>query len=94
VDLPTISKTLNDILGQVAGQSGAARVKKAGPFDPSAEFATLGVNSVDLMEFILRVEKEFRLDVLGDLLPDELPTTLDGWAVLVQSRLERAARST
>lgn len=93
MDTQTITKTLNEILGQVAGQSGS-RAKTAGPFDPSADFATLGVNSVDLMEFILRVEKEFRIDVLSDMLPDDLPTNLNGWAGLVQARLERAARST
>ena len=93
VDASTIASKLNDILSQIAAQS-SAHIKAGGSIDPTVEFSMLGVNSVDLMEFILRVEKEFRIDVLGEMLPDDLPTNLDGWAKLVQSRLERSARST
>ncbi len=82
----SVEQKLKEILAQVVGEGGKGRISPA-QLDAHADFATLGVNSVDLMEFVLRIENEFRLDILSDLLPDELPATLAGWAKLVNARL-------
>ena len=80
---------LKEILARVVGEGGKGRVDPA-QLDSHADFSTLGVNSVDLMEFVLRTENEFRIDILSDMLPDELPATLNGWAKLVCRRLEKS----
>lgn len=82
-------QTLKEILARVVGAGGKGRVDPA-KLDSHADFSTLGVNSVDLMEFVLRAENEFRIDILSDMLPDELPSTLNGWAKLVSRRLEKS----
>jgi acyl carrier protein len=83
---------LKEILARVIGEGGKGRFSPA-QLDSRAEFSTLGVNSVDLMEFVLRLENEFRVDVLSDMLPDELPSTLNGWAKLLCTRLDGPAKS-
>ena len=80
---------LKEILARVVGEGGKGRIDPA-QLDSHADFSTLGVNSVDLMEFVLRTENEFRIDILSDMLPDELPATLNGWAKLVCRRLEKS----
>lgn len=55
---------------------------------PEADFSALGVNSIDLLEFVLRVEEAFDVSVLDEITPEELPTSLAGWSVLV-CRLRR-----
>ncbi len=83
---------LKEILARVVGEGGKGRFNPA-QLDGQAEFSTLGVNSVDLMEFVLRIENEFRVDILSDMLPDELPSTLNGWAKLLCTRLDGPAKS-
>lgn len=82
-------QNLKEILARVVGEGGKGRIDPA-QLDSHADFSTLGVNSVDLMEFVLRTENEFRIDILSDMLPDELPATLNGWAKLVCRRLEKS----
>jgi acyl carrier protein len=87
VNEASAEEKLKEILSRVVGEGGKGRLNPA-ELDSHADFSTLGVNSVDLMEFVLRTENEFRIDILSDMLPDELPATLNGWARLVCRRLE------
>jgi acyl carrier protein len=89
VNEASVEQKLQEILVKVVGEGGKGRLNPA-QLDSHADFATLGVNSVDLMEFVLRTENEFRIDILSDMLPDELPATLNGWAKLVCGRLEKS----
>jgi len=89
VNEASAEQTLKEILARVVGEGGKGRIDPA-QLDSHADFSTLGVNSVDLMEFVLRTENEFRIDILSDMLPDELPATLHGWAKLVCRRLEKS----
>jgi acyl carrier protein len=89
VNEASAEQTLKEILARVVGEGGKGRIDPA-QLDSHADFSTLGVNSVDLMEFVLRTENEFRIDILSDMLPDELPATLNGWAKLVCRRLEKS----
>jgi acyl carrier protein len=89
VNEASAEKNLKEILARVVGEGGKGRIDPA-QLDSHADFSTLGVNSVDLMEFVLRTENEFRIDILSDMLPDELPSTLNGWAKLVSRRLEKS----
>jgi acyl carrier protein len=89
VNEASAEQDLKEILARVVGEGGKGRIDPA-QLDSHADFSTLGVNSVDLMEFVLRTENEFRIDILSDMLPDELPSTLNGWAKLVCRRLEKS----
>jgi acyl carrier protein len=92
VNAASAEQKLKEILARVIGEGGKARVNPS-QLDAQADFATLGVNSVDLMEFVLRAENEFGIDILSEMLPDELPTSLNGWARLMSARLDRPAQS-
>jgi acyl carrier protein len=89
VDQAGLEYRLTEILARVVGEGGKS-TRSAAELGPTEEFAALGVNSVDLMEFILRVEKELDVDLLGTMLPNELPSTLRGWSDFVYSRLHRS----
>ena len=88
----SVEQKLKEILARVVGEGGKSRLNPA-QLDGNSELSTLGINSVDLMEFVLRIENEFRVDILSDMLPDDLPLTLNGWAKLLSARLERPATS-
>ena len=62
---------LTEILARVVSQGGKARPLIPAELNPTEEFAVLGINSVDLMEFILRVEQELNIDVLQQMVPDK-----------------------
>jgi acyl carrier protein len=93
VDQAGLEFRLTEILARVVGEGGAASPRPAAELSPTEDFAVLGVNSVDLMEFILRVENELNVDVLENMLPDELPSTLRGWAQFLYPRLQRSPPS-
>ncbi len=58
---------LTEILARVVGgKAGPRRRGLPAEINPTEEFAVLGINSVDLMEFILRVEQELNIDVLRE----------------------------
>jgi acyl carrier protein len=92
VNEASVEQKLKEILARVVGEGGKNRINPA-QLDGNSELSTLGINSVDLMEFVLRIENEFRVDILSDMLPDDLPLTLNGWAKLLNARLGRPATS-
>ncbi len=91
MDQAGLEYRLTEILARVVSEGGKS-ARSASELGPTQEFAALGVNSVDLMEFILRVEKELNVDLLGTMLPDELPSTLRGWSEFVYPRLQRPSQ--
>lgn len=91
MDQAGLEYRLTEILARVVSEGGKT-TRSAAELSPTQDFAALGVNSVDLMEFILRVEKELNVDVLGTMLPNELPGTLRGWTEFVYPRMPRSAQ--
>jgi acyl carrier protein len=89
VDEAGLEFRLTEILARVLGEGSGKSPRSAAELNPTEEFAILGINSVDLMEFILRVEQELNVDVLGNMLPEELPSTLRGWTRFIYARLQR-----
>jgi acyl carrier protein len=86
VNQAALAGRLKEILARVVSKSGTSRARTAAEIDNNADFATLGVSSVDLMEFVLNVEQEFNVSLLDAMLPDQLPTTLEDWAKLVSAQ--------
>ena len=83
---------LTEILARVVSEGGKSP-RSATEFSPTEEFAALGVNSVDLMEFILRVEKELNVDLLeDDAAQQSCRGTLRGWSQFVYPRLQKPTR--
>ncbi len=87
-----IADRLKQLLERVLAEGEAGSRLSARDIDLRADFAELGINSVDLLEFVLGLEQEFGVRVLDDMLPEELPATLAGW-LEVLLRAESARRS-
>lgn len=87
MDRPQITSRLKELLGRIVAENGGDPRR----IDLCATFAELGVNSVDLLDFVLGLEDGFGVRVLDDMLPEDLPGTLDGWAEFLQTRLSEKA---
>lgn len=87
MDQQLITTRLKELLTQVLTRGGEERRT----INPQDGFAELGVNSVDLLEFVLGLEEGFNVRVLDDMLPEDLPTTLAQWADLLQNRIQGKA---
>jgi acyl carrier protein len=82
---------LKQLLERVIAEGDAGARVSAGAIDLQADFAELGINSVDLLEFVLGLEQEFGVRVLDDMLPEDLPVNLAGWLeVLLRAESSRA----
>lgn len=71
------------ILAAILQEDETSEIRDAAQLDVDARFADMGINSVDLMEFVLRVEDRFDVSLLDELAPEDLPETLAGWGELV-----------
>lgn len=78
----TVEAQLSEILADILAQSDAGPIPSS-ELEPTKTLAELGVNSVDLMEFVLRGEQQFDVDLLGNLTPQDLPATIQAWAAFV-----------
>lgn len=87
----TLTGTLQKILHKVVAERVDEPRRLPAEILPTVSFAELGVNSVDLLEFVLRLEQELDVRVLDDMLPDELPSTLAGWADVVTNQQKKSA---
>jgi acyl carrier protein len=87
MDQQLITTRLKELLTQVLTRSG----EEPPTIGLDSGFPELGVNSVDLLEFVLGLEDGFGVRVLDDMLPEDLPTTLAQWADLLQNRIQRKA---
>ncbi len=74
-----IADRLKQLLERVIAEGEAGSRPSARDIDLQTDFAELGINSVDLLEFVLGLEQEFGVRVLDDMLPEELPANLAGW---------------
>jgi len=90
-DRQAVAARIREILAGVVLRSGTTNVRRPEDIPWDGEFSQLGVSSVDLMSFVLEVEEEYSLDVLSDMLPEDLPLSVDGWADLVWTRLQQSA---
>jgi len=50
------------------------------------ELSTVGITSIDFLDFALSVEQQFGVAILDTIDPDELPLTLGAWQQLVCAR--------
>ncbi len=75
-----IQHQLLEILVDIVGPADQSSLPTGGQIDPHATFTELGMNSVDLLEFVLRVEEQFDTSLLDDIEPQDLPESIAAWA--------------
>lgn len=83
MDSSSTVQEVRAILAAILQEDEASEIRDAAQLDVNARFADMGINSVDLMEFVLRVEDRFDVSLLDELAPEDLPETLAGWGELV-----------
>ncbi len=83
MDSSSTVQEVRAILAAILQEDETSEIRDAEQLDVDARFADMGINSVDLMEFVLRVEDRFDVSLLEELAPEDLPETLAGWGELV-----------
>ncbi len=74
---------LREILASIVSQGESPRIGDASELDVDTTFADMGINSIDLMEFVLGVENHFNISLLDESEPHSEPETLAQWAAIV-----------
>lgn len=70
---------LLETLAEVLRDDNESPIRTVEQIDAEATFAELGVNSIDLLSFVMLVEERFDVVLLDELDPEELPDTIAGW---------------
>ena len=82
----TVEQQLREILVDILAQSEAGPIEVTENLDSDRKLSDLGINSVDLMEFVLRAEQQLDVDLLGSLSPNSLPETIAAWSDYIQDQ--------
>ncbi|MGQ0637001.1 MAG: acyl carrier protein [Planctomycetaceae bacterium] len=90
MDPTNLAQSIRQLLEQVLAERDDAPRGALRSIDLHASFRDVGVNSVDLLEFVLRLEDSLEVRVLDDMLPEDLPSTLAQWIELVGARTRKA----
>lgn len=86
MDQEATTNEVRAILAAILKEDENSKIRDATELDINATFAQLGINSIDLMEFVLRVEDRFDVSLLDEMDPEDLPETLAGWGKLVHEK--------
>jgi len=89
MDQEATTNEVRAILAAILEEDENSKIRDATELDVNATFAQLGINSIDLMEFVLRVEDRFNVSLLDEMEPEDLPETLAGWGKLVHEKANR-----
>ncbi|MGZ3458458.1 MAG: phosphopantetheine-binding protein [Archangium sp.] len=68
-----------------------ASIRSADEITPHADFASLGLNSVDILEFVINFETEFHLDVPDEVLANPSMRSLHAWVEYLSKQQANAA---
>ena len=71
---------LRELLAAIVSQNEGSEITTAEDIPPDADFAQLGINSVDFLEFVTAIESEFDVDIPDELLSDRTLISIDDWA--------------
>lgn len=81
------AEQLRKILASIVCGGEGSRFTDASQIDIGVQFADMGINSIDLMEFVLAMENHFDIALIEETQPNEEPATLAQWAKLVDRSL-------
>ncbi|MFN3656730.1 MAG: acyl carrier protein [Pseudolabrys sp.] len=83
---PRLTERLTAILTDITAlREGPA----AGDDLASSSFSSLGLTSVDFLEFVLNVEAELNIDIPDDALLDPALTSVESWAAWLSEHADR-----
>jgi acyl carrier protein len=82
-----VQNRLRQLLFALLEQIGANSFVSAEAIPNDVDLTTVGITSIDFLDFAISVEDEFKVEILEAIEPDELPLTLDGWRQEVCKRL-------
>jgi acyl carrier protein len=86
VDPAAVQTRLRQLLFALLEQSDSNPFESAKDISDDVELSTVGITSIDFLDFALSVEEEFKVAILDTIDPDELPLTLGAWQQLVCTR--------
>jgi acyl carrier protein len=87
VDSAHVQSRLQELLHRLLVQNSNCPFESPHAIPIDADLSSLAVTSIDFLEFALSVEKEFQVEILDTITPDELPQTLAAWHQQVCVRL-------
>jgi acyl carrier protein len=82
---------LRGILGKILVGVPGSSVASADEIGAEADFAELGINSVDFLEFVISVETELGVDIPDEALGDPHLRSLEAWAGYLVRQAGQAA---
>lgn len=85
-----VEQQLREILADILSQTDSSPIQSADEIESTRKLSELGINSVDLMEFVLRAEQQLDIDLLGNLTPETLPETILAWADFAQNEKDKS----
>ena len=87
VDPEAVQVRLRQLLFELLAKNGAYAFGSAEAIPNDVELSTVGLNSIDFLDFALSVEHEFGVEILDTIEPNDLPLTLRAWQQEVCNRL-------
>lgn len=86
-DPAAVLARLQQLLFALVRQNDPKSFALAASIPADADLSTIGITSVDFLEFALSVEQEFGVTILDTIDPNDLPLTLTAWQQQVAARL-------
>ena len=87
VDPAIVQARLRQLLHALLVQNSDCAFETPDVIPDDADLSSLGITSIDFLEFALAVEQEFRVAILETVDPNDLPHTLQMWQQQVCARL-------
>jgi hypothetical protein len=87
VDPAAVQSRLRHLLFALLKQNNSCPFESADGVPDEVDLSTVGITSIDFLEFALSVEQEFQITILDSIEPDELPLTLAAWQQQVLVRM-------
>lgn len=85
-----ITAKLKELLAAIVSQNEDSPIESADDVSSNADFAELGVNSVDFLEFVTSLEREFNVEVPDEVLGERSLISLDAWTRYLSEHSSRA----
>ena len=87
VDKNSFEPRLKTLLLEIVNSDGKSELRRPEDIPSDASFTELAVNSIDLLDFVLAVEKDFDMEILDRIEPEDLPVTIASWSRMIAERV-------
>jgi len=86
IDPSAVQARLRQLLFALLKQNSSCPFESAEVIPDDVNLSTVGITSIDFLEFALSVEQEFAVAILDTIEPNDLPQTLEEWQQQVRRR--------